>query len=441
MKKLLMIAVLSLFAVSAFAANVNFYGEYELGGEMILNNTLGDDSDANKSGNSTYWKHKFRVGADINIDKVTISVRSTPVDQRFGESLATVAFDRAYATYQFTDAFSMTGGRASGGSYETAGFGTGWYDVHFEESGGRHLIRADYTLNKDVSVFFVTEKRYESSFNTALEYTNTGNGADKNGLDDDAYVFGANMSFGDVYLTPRLALASTYNVNSLNSDKRTNFYSVYVGGGLNADQGLNIVAAAAFITGKNNGTADTLVNLSNNKFEDYTAYGFFIEPTFVADRFAAGLTFAYASYDKKKGYFQFGGDFDRTIIMDDGIGGGSYGVPAMTTIQAFADIALTEKINVMPRVAYYFSNVQGSAAENYAIYTSSTPGRPFGAAAAVGKDTKAFEVDLAAEYQWTDSTVLYAGAAYAKIDDGGPTPVKYSPDGITKLKWEVVTVF
>jgi hypothetical protein len=397
------------------------------------------------------------------------------------------------------------------GGYEYLGFGSGAYNTLFSERVNGDGLGVIFVANENLNFTFVNERYLEADINANIEPLQGG------GVDADGYILKANAAFGDVVVRPYISWVSlpkgaslnvpAYVVDSstgiiddsslitgLDGDIRdvslplyesAHALAVYVGGGYNPKSGINVNAAFGI-----NKIIDGVVDasayagagtargfLTVDAADVPLSFGGYLNVAFVQDMFTVGLEAAYASYTYEEadinvasggtaaplkaglqGFYQFGGDFDRTYVIDQRLGDGSTssGIPAMTTIQLYAAITPVEKLTILPRVAYYLSNVNEKN-KSVAI-GSDLLGLVTDSSIAISEDTTFLEIDLIASYAWTESTAIYGGLVYVQADKvdvvGSRVPNstgnyggvdspndKYSPDPAFGIAWGLATSF
>ena len=450
MKKLLLIAILSLFVAGAYAAELQMFGYYEMNGNFVSNNNLGDGgSKYQENADVANFDQTLVVYARFIVDpKVRITVRSYIMDGRIlgregpggsyygntgGYGTGNVFLDRAWVAYDITEALTVELGRLTANDY-TVGWASGLYDGTFEEMGGRDQIKATYKVSDEVSVYATYIHDYESSTQDPGEMGNVRGSNDNqaNGRDNWGVVAGAKMDFNGLFVNPYISYY-TYQANAY-SRPPASLYSVYVDAGMAPAEGLNWTVALAYSGGMGDDGDKGIAEINGFKAKDYSVYGAYLDVAFVQEAFTVGGLVAYSSFDEKNGWFTFGGDFDKTTIID-GYFGYEYGFPASTMFQLYADISLMEALSLGLSGSYYMSNVDK---DNIVGYDTS-----YGTFMGIGKDSNAYEFDAELSYAFTESTTFSVGAAYAKFNDiyNTRSPDKYSPDGVTYFYWTVATEF
>jgi hypothetical protein len=465
MKKIFIPALLFLFVSSVALAETkfSFSGSYEFGGRYIYNSSVVKDSEINAAYNFQYLD--FDISASV--DSFALYVHANPFDRRIGQLDPTATggltniggangttlngeyIDRAFATYAFLPNLVFVGGRVQAGGvlsdgaapfaggYEYLGFGSGAYNSLFSERVNGDGLGVIFVVNENLNFTLVNERYVEVNLEDVGSQTKPAPG-----FDADGYILKANASFGDVVIRPYVSYVTLPKGTPLAGigsgyvlTETAHTLSAYVGGGLNPKTGLSINAALGVLTyldGKVNGVVDV--------GDIPPSFGGYVNIAFAQDIFKVGLEAAYASYTYEEGisgttinydsYYQFGGDFDRTYVVDGLLGGTANGVPAMTTIQLYAEITPIEKLTFLPRVAYYLSNV------NEAGVSISYGG------ADIGEDATFLEVDLLAAYAWTESTTIIGGVAYVQGSGFDNTGLgKYDPDPSFGVALGLVTSF
>ena len=439
MRKILLAVILSLFVVSAYAVEMQVYGGYDVSGNYIVNNNLGDGgSKYLKNQDRAYLEHTLYVGTRFLIDpKVTLNLRSYILYQSVmgsgddgGPDSGQVYLDRYWIGYKPVENLNVEIGRITGNNY-TVGFASGMYDGSFSEMGGKNQIKATFDANDDMTVYGVYTKNFESSTQAVGA---PDNGVNINGRDIWSFLAGAKINANDLFFNPYISYYFNHDTSG-GYLKAGKLYSVYAEAGMQPETGLNWIVALGY--SQSAGDKDATIP------KDYAVYGAYLDVSMVDAAFKVGGLLAYASYDKKKGYFEFGGDFDKTIIMDRSFGYNvpdrnapyydDYGVPASTMLQIYAGFDLTPEFYLDLSGSYYMSNVDNK--DNPADFYD----------AKIGKDTTAYEIDAILSYTFTESTTFSVGAAYAQINDllnpDRGFAEKYSPDAIMKVYWAASTSF
>jgi hypothetical protein len=384
------------------------------------------------------------------VDSFGLYLHANPFDRYIGQlnpdqagTLNSEYIDRAFATYAFLPNLIFVGGRVQAGGvladgaapfaggYEYLGFGSGAYNTTFSERVNGDGLGVIFIVNDNLNFTFVNEKYLESDNPPDIGAGKVAGIA----ADADGYILKANFASGDVVVRPYVSWVTlpknfplypngTSGVPApligIPLTKSAHVLAAYVGGGYNPSAGLSVNAAFGL-----NKIIDGEVNAAGNDVElkdTPMAFGAYLNVAFAQDIFKVGLEAAYASYkldedSTLQGFYQFGGDFDRTYIVDSLLFGTANGVPAMTTIQLYAEISPIEKLTILPRAAYYFSNVDE---KNSAVsFSDNVLELNTGGTNMIGKKTTFIEVDLVAQYAWTPSTVIYGGLAFVQADKLG----------------------
>lgn len=420
MKKLLLIAILCLFVANAYALETKIYGNYKIGGTWLINKDFGDDGDKGpKMSNATWWDHFFRVWAEISPEPGTkIVSRTTIYDRKMGKAHHTrkngaVILDRAWIQYDIIDGLTVYFGRLSANNYATYGWAQGWYNADYEESGAGDGIKVQYKYDNMITAWAVVHKASEGSEGF---FTPSSNSSDK-----DNYIVGVDLKINDFKINPRIAYSTAPGAAGKGED-RISLFSVYADAAYLPATGINVIVAGAYVGGDSGVGA-----LKDTTDDSYAAFGFYGDVAWKADMFKVGVLGAYSSWDKKKGAFEFGGDFDKTIVLDDELGD-AYGMPAATIFQIYGDVYLLNKdLTISPSFAYYFSNISKKG------YVRSFQGL------GIGKDFQAFEIDLKAKYKITNFTSVEAGYGIVMANDINDK--QYDADPVHKLYWTVETKF
>lgn len=419
MKKLLVVAFMSLFAISAFAVEVDFRGDYEITGYSRLNANMTDDDKA-KAGESKNWSgyyHKSRINGTLKVDpKTTVMFRMAFKDNTFGRNVGmTSALDRVWARYQILDNLALTAGRMASNNFHRGEgrFGAGFWMESGVGTGTKDVIRLDYKVNNQIGVFALTHKDDENL---------TSNGKDK-----DLYVLGANMKFNDLGVFP---VATFYKDNSAAGVQE--ILGFMVGVDYLPKSGLNVKAVAA--------VSNDLGDYPAGK-DGATLFGASADVSFImSSTMKAGIVLSYGSDDKDAGKaFAYGNDFDKTKIIDDGWRDGANGVSGMFSVIAYADFVPMEKVTLSAVAGYYMSMLDENNWQDLKL-GANTPGSTT-TKVKVTDDTKMFEIDLKGKYQFSQKTFFETGVAYAQMTDVSNGTVKYDTDPMIQFWWMLKTYF
>jgi hypothetical protein len=433
MKKLLLIAVLSLFVANAYALETKIYGEHQLGGVWLVNHNAGSDGEDGgpRNADASFFRQHLRIWAEISPEPgTTIVLRTTPADtpqRKFGGGAngpwgqgvmdGDTNLDRAWIQYAVTDSLTVIGGRMTGNNYSASGWGQGFFNGAFAESGGVDGFAAVYAIgDHKVTLGYVKAAEASNGF--------PGNGGFTNGRDADAYVAMADLKFGDLAINPRLTYLRDHTSANVSLDTGT-VMGFYLDGQYKPAMGLNVIAAFAMATGSDVSSPYAFV-----AGEDMSVFGAHVDVSYKTDAFKAGIRGAFSSYDKEDGAFTLGGDYDKTNYIDDLFD--ERGVPAMNVVQLYGEIYMGD-FTILPSFAYYMSNVDKDA-------TVTSVGGNTAQAWVIGEDTTFMEFDLIGAYKLTDYTTLRAGYAAVMADGLGMNDA-YDADMAHKLFWMVSTKF
>lgn len=390
MKKILVIAMMALFSVSAFALSADFKGLSEISGKYFYNGNLSDDEHS-----QAMYVQKLRLWATVNVDENTkIVLRSTPLDDIVWASKKdsrTVALDRAYLSLRL-GSVEFNAGRIDNNNFYANTFGTVHYDMGADFGEGTYGLKLSYIPNSDMKVFAIVGKINESVDDSII-------GASKTGEDADLYIIGADLGFGDVRVVPSVAYG---NDNRVEDFKRV---TANVGVNYNGDSLAVKFAAAMEYLDHKEGAAYSFWGWNANPAESSAVtFGAYVEATYYAEAFHAGALVAYAGADDKA-VFYAGGNFTNTFIVD-----GEYfddcGMGGMLTAQIYAGFSPITDLELGARVAYYMSMLDKN---NPAGTKSNT--------LTFNEDSSMLEIDLDASYQLTPSTALLAGLGYVMNTD------------------------
>ncbi|GAB7141011.1 hypothetical protein RsTz2092_09700 [Deferribacterales bacterium RsTz2092] len=436
MKKfLLALALVAFTATGALAADWTWFGQFNLKGVSHDGFKFLEDTDSNYSG----IYQLARIGGRVTLDeKVLVGYRlrlyrgdldgttagATPTGGTASEP--GFAVDRSWIEVKPIAALKLTVGAANEGWAYHREFGGGWWGGINSEAGGGGLVRADVDLGT-VKPYFAWQ--IEKSNDKHTLNTETG--------DANLYVLGANIKSGDLGVYPMLA---TYRINAADTTLKDNVETL---GGYVAVEYLpkEGVQFKGIFTG-------TQIDTKEAGIDSYTLFGGLVDVAYATSSFKAGVTVAYGGYDKdnKEGFF-FGGDWNKTIIVDNGIVDGM-GVAGMTAIYPYITFSPVDKLTLGLTGAYYMSNVDGKAtngdyleqvnvnsdlANGFVSYGGYSLNR-YGYA--IDEDSSIIEVDFTAKYAFAKGVSTTFGAAYAKFTDIYPTDAvvgsygKQSPDSL-----------
>ncbi|GAB7141007.1 hypothetical protein RsTz2092_09660 [Deferribacterales bacterium RsTz2092] len=413
-------------ATGALAADVAAYGDITVKGISRANANFsaekGSGVDADRAVNWGGLYEFARIGAKVNIDDKTlytfrirlqrgqlgngaatyVSNANTTgnANTRQGNSLQGLV-DTAWVQYKFTNDLAVTTGFSNPRAYYRT-FGGGFYDnAPGDTAGSFGFIDAGYKLG--IGEVYVA---YETAYNDA-------NGDNKSNA--NLYVLGAAIKNGSLGIYPAVTYFNDQNTRTYKDDPTT-IIGAYVAAEYLPAAGVQAKGAVAFTTFDSKGWDDTA--------EDYVAkdetaglFGVYADVAYVTDKFTAGFTGAYGSYDKKTGKaFWFGGDWNKAAIADAGMIDGD-GIGGMTALYLYADVKPIDALKVSVVGAQFISNVD----KDYGLQ-STTQSKRLGTTLnsykyVISDKSKITEFDIVAKYSLTKATYLEAGVAYAKYAD------------------------
>jgi len=309
---------------------------------------------------NVWANQKNGIEADIDLD------RSANDDN--------IAVQRAFLTHLFSNGTKLDVGLMEGDRWGTA-FG--------ESEVGRYRIQATHDTPAGTVQAYIQKD---------VEWGNQGNDDDEDD-DADSYGIGLETTIGCMNVMPQIVYSnnSNYVLDQDNDGRKTYQFIVAVTGGKDM---LEFEAELAFQN----------VDYSGIARDDANLYGVYGNLWANLDANKIGLLFAYGNYDNDamEG-FDFGDDLDVTLLLDEavpvllnnqdlsGFGDMYAGLTGVVLVQIYGDIAISDKLNVLPSLTYLADNMDGV-------------------------DATAFEVNLSADYKITDMLTYSAGIAYSKID-------------------------
>lgn len=293
MKKILVIAMMALFSVSAFALSADFKGLSEISGKYFYNGGLTDGDEKSQA----MYVQKLRLWATINVDEnAKIILRATPLDDIVWASTKdsrTVVLDRAYLSLRM-GMVEFNAGRIDNNNFYANTFGTLHYDMGADFGEGTYGLKLSYIPNSDMKVFAIVGKIHES-----VNYSTIGHNG--SATDADLYIVGADLGFGNVRVVPSVAYG---NDNRVADFKRV---TANVGVNYNGDNLAVKFAAAMEYLDHKEGAAYSFWGWNANAAESSAvSFGAYAEATYYAEAFHAGALVAYAGADDKAVFYAGG---------------------------------------------------------------------------------------------------------------------------------------
>lgn len=365
MKKLfLTMMACMLVTSSAYAFESTITGNYFVRGTFIDTDV---DTDANDKSES-YYDQDLDIHVQINTDENTylkLDLEARDAGQMDAKEVSTIAGTTITDTTLGLDVLNLSLYHkfGTGTSIEVGDladpmfFGTGMTIYPDDGNKGFGLL-----VTQDMSfgnIYFLTEKLEEG---------------DKTTTDEDAYVVGATMNFGDVMVAPRFAYISE---NTAAVDEETMILSLYATATFDA---LSLKGDFSYIN-DDNGTVDT------------DTFGLYVEGNYDLGMMTVGAWAMYLSVDDDNNTetafecydfnpLYYWGDFAPEAFDQDGV----------TAFALTASKAISDELTVNGAVAYGFSNRD------------------------LTNDYDAFEIDLGASYKITDALTYSVELAYAMFD-------------------------
>ncbi|MDR2870484.1 MAG: hypothetical protein LBV04_08545 [Deferribacteraceae bacterium] len=479
MKRLLVIAMVFVFAASAFAVNLELKGGAEMFGRMhSLSYDSGITGDEEFENSYSMMLGYYRLDGKMIIDESTIfNIRALLFDGWYGGDGNALAdrgningigaqdskvFDRFWVDYKLTDNIALAAGRMPA-AYNGGDFGLNWYvgaqGWNRDWAGGHDSVRIDYTLNDTATIF--------AAFDMLSQDFRSGTAS----MDADLFVLGAKIKpTSDISINPTLTYMHASNATAMkdvdedglpgndNNDDANNgaldttkeidydkpALGKAIGFHLNVEKmpATGIQVKGNFAMYKQLADNMTVFENSTGGYEKPMLFGASLEGTYVTDTLKAGAFFAYASSDEDAvASFAFGDDWNKTQIIDNGLHlTGGLGTTGMMQLGLYTEIELVEKLTLNIVGAYYMN-----AAGEIANSNGQTPARwgdlnggtgvfdngdyvningPAGTSKNINnnggylyKDATMYEFDLYATYQWTKATGFRLGAAYMGASD------------------------
>jgi hypothetical protein len=428
MKKLLVIAMLSAFAVSSFAADpvtgsaLTLKGDFEFRGLM---HDISPEADTDDSYNSTaaFYHYTAQLHGKLAINPQTnFNFRLRFADDYVGttqygknvngtQSPNWGSTDRYWIDYTFGDTKLSLGRMARGYASGVAPymFATGFYDnmANGKETSSIHdTIRVDYKLSEANSLFLATAKLTDTNFG-GVQDPNAAFPAEDDIKDVDLYVAGFKMNpeAGAFAVNPTVSFLNGNEAYGSQLAAHVNF-QMMPANGLQLHGALAMNKQMSEIGRFYNGAQE-------DSYEKPMVFGGYVDAGWATDSWKAGLFLAYGSADSNEdtgrgASFAFGDDWVRTMIVDDGLwlAGSGFSPAGMTQIGLYGDIKVGNKLTISPVFSYWMSN----ADTGFAVYNSNP----------LHEDAGIMELDLTAKYELIEGTTyVKAGLAYAAFTDLG----------------------
>ncbi len=417
MKKfMLALLCVLLTAGFAFAVDVDLKGMYYARGSYISNND-GLQGDNNRDRvDYYYFDHELDMTARLLVtDKTRIIVNMEIHDEDWlagntdgaQEDRATdmddnIEFKRVFSTHTF-DAYGtvLDLGLMTGGAWMT-GFG--------DNANGRYRVKITQPTELG-PVIGIYEKNAELG---------KGNGNLKDSEKDDstAYYLAMVTKLGPVNLYPLIGYSdNSAAIIDQGSDGAQTFIFLFGASGTHGDFGWE---AEFNYLNTDNGDFDPPAN-----DEDFDRYGIYGNAWMNIGAGKVGLLAAYGSWNDDRGAgFGFGEDFTPTIYGADWTNiGGDQGLSeyvAVTMIQLYGSLALSEELSIYGSGLYWMANADENAdgTDNF------------------WKDSDGYEIDLGLDWKLTDQVQYNIGGAFGKISlDDNPANAANgdSPDSFARV--------
>lgn len=404
MKKLMIVLGVLLFAAgSAVAgANVELWGNMEVEGNYYDNYYLAPNNTITWSDYEMEIELWLKLLASENtfvttrfnmLDDIWAQGQGREVDidlDRSGND-DNIAVERGFLTHIFSNGTKLEAGLMDSDTWGTR-FG--------DNLAGNYRIQATHETAAGTLIGFVQKDRENGSdqtFNNESE-------------DDDSDQIGVGLktTLGAINFMPQIVYAVDSNLvqDDDNDGRKTTTFTVAVSGGKD-----NLGFEGEF-TYQNVDYSGYTVGLT--PVDDANLFGVYANVWANMDANKIGLIFAYANYDDEAGQgFDMGDDFDVTILLDEAV---PYlfanapfnvnlnptfygGLSGLTLAQVYANVAINNRITVMPSLTYFASSDDLTVGLN-----------------GPDVDANAYELNVGADYKITDMLTYSAAVAFAKID-------------------------
>jgi hypothetical protein len=302
MKKLLLVLILLATAGSVFAADLKVTGDMTVrgttdsetpdGGDTVSDSFFDYDLNLNlalvANENATVFT-KLTFDKDLSTNGATESGETAFGNGKADAGDAVLEVERAYLNYKFAPFAQLNAGLMGGGQWATT-FGDREINVM--------RVQAIGALSADMIFIATYEKNSEGGSNSLVDPK------DNEKLDTTTYYLSSKMKFGAITLLPLLAYGE------IGTFVPSGYEVTKMGGSLGVNGDFGIVGLESeFIY--------ATIDWDGQKADDYAAYGAYVNVFAKLDPAKVGVAVAYGSSDEKDGSFEFGDDFDFTIVADD----------------------------------------------------------------------------------------------------------------------------
>ncbi len=448
MKKLLItVLAVALMAGSAWAVDIQVYGDAAVRGQVIVNDPGYNDIDFDRTDldsserparnvvsppdnpsnfdNNDNWSvdQDLNVWVKFNIDDNTFITTRTAIHDETWTSRtdsyrsadnrdADISVERAWLGYTFQATNTkLEAGLQTGNAWGTA-FGDG--------AGARYRFKVTQPVG-NVSLIGVYEKAAEEGFGIFA------NDAED---DDGQSVFAAAViPIGENFkLMPLLAYATRSDAVLDRDDDGVNIIRGIIAatgqfGSFNfeaefdyQDYDVDTVKAAdadQLVNARGRDLLGAEVDSNGDLGDDYDFFGAYAKGWFTMNAWTFGGWFAYSSYDEDSGRsFDFGDDFDSSLFLGDWVGGVDYegaDFAGYTAASIFVDWNVTEALSLGTSFVYYWSNIEDE--DDIFPELKLISGKD-----QIYEEAEAWEFGLTGAYKITDAVTYSAAFGYGSID-------------------------
>lgn len=403
MKKLLVIAMVSVFAVSAFAVDFSFTGWHEVKGQIW------NESESEETSHNIY--HDVAIVGKAQLDaKTTFNFRAYMSDGNYGTGLngdpankgksprGNNHFDRFWMTYELVDGLKLTAGRTALGLSGNTFLQNMWTVTDAQGNPTSDQIRADYKVNNDVALYasYVVRAETDTEIDTTLGF------------------FGANLKFADLKINPVLSFLTDSKA------KQGRQLAFGVAASYLPASGIQVEGGVAM----NKQLADGVYTGD----EKPMVFGVYADVAFVMDNMKVGGLVAFSSADEDAAVgYKFSKNWDKTFMIDDAFVASDGGFSGFLQVAAYADFDVMSDLTLSTIVAYYM-NMADNGKKGGMILDQDT----------LDEDATIIDLEVSAAYKLSSMTTLSAGIGYAMISDLTAASDDYDFIG---AYWSLKTVF
>lgn len=389
MKKIIIMTLAMLMvAGSAFAVESSLTGRFIFEGSYYDNFEFATDDQYSFADYDMDWRVNWtlkispatKVITRVSMHDETVGLNTGDTGAWSGEATAelddNVAIERAFISQAFSPKIVLDLGLMAGGVWSTKfnDNGDDFYRVKLTTVG---YLGSDFIVG-------VLEKNKENGSNVPPIVD-----VDQEKDDWDKYVIVAQYTVAGIKLHPLVGYVVKGSTFVDGESDDTTVWALQLG----AMGSTDMIGWEAEIDYNMYSFGDSVEALLGE--DSGTTWGAYANVWGNLDMAKVGLWVAYGSYDKDANLsFDFGDDFDSSMIIGDDLEGGDLNggdLEAATAFALYADITPMEKLTITPLFMYAMSNVDDD-------------------------DSTAYEFDLWGSYQLTDEVKYTVGFGYASVD-------------------------